>query len=386
MTYDPEKRFDTPLALKLKDEIQSLGPIGLEKYIVACLLDPFLGYYRTKDAIGRSGDFITAPEISQVFGELLGLWCAVVWQQMGSPLHVNLIELGPGRGTLMADALRAARLKPEFLKAIEVHLVEASDVLREKQRSRLAQFDVPVRWHDTLAQVPPAPAIVIANEFLDALAMSQWRWQNGAWYKVMVGFNARGVLDFVLGERGSPAAGPVSRFLKPEEGDVLELKQYSELICALANRSRTHPVAALFLDYGHTDHQYGDTLQGVRAHSFEHPLSSPGQADLSNQVDFAALLGDVTAQGLRAQGPITQCEFLTALGIMERTSRLMSTNPGKAATVEAGVARLMAPSGMGTRFKVMGVRSPQLPELPGLTVAALAQCKTRFKADNRSGV
>ncbi len=376
--YDPELRRDTPLARKLVERIRTDGPMAVHDYMDACLNDPECGYYRTRTAIGRTGDFITAPEISQVFGELIGLWCAVVWQQMGQPQRFNLIELGAGRGTLLADVLRAVRLVPGFREAVSVHIVDANPVLIEMQKAALKASGVAATWHATLDTLPAdAPSIWVANEFLDTVPVEQWERRGGRWHVRAVGVDAAGRLAFVPAPRewlqcASDAMLPAhGRAATWADGDVYEHQHWAAAILQWVQRlAGTMSLAALLIDYGYTGFAKIDSLQAVREHRPEHVLTSPGEADLSCQVDFEdfALM---TAQPmnrhvpLAVDGPVTQSEFLGALGIMERASRLMAKNPGQANMLEMGVARLMAPHGMGTRFKAIGVRSPHLPPLPG---------------------
>lgn len=366
MSYDPEARRDTPLALKLNERIKREGPIPVSQYMIDCLLDTDHGFYTSSTAIGRDGHFVTAPEISQVFGELVGLWTAVVWQQIGSPAPFSLIELGPGRGTMMRDMLRATRIVPGFHAACRVELVEASDTLREVQRRTLSDAGVPIDWilHDSEVD---GPAIVVSNEFLDTIQVWQDVKVRDGWAQRVVALNEHGQLTFALGQAVPHPGG----FGQPElprdtpDGTILEWQPHDAIWLNLGKRSRTHPVAALFIDYGHTTSAVGETLQAVRNHAFEHPLTSPGEADLSVQVDFERVAISARHHGLAVDGPTTQAEFLGRLGIVERASRLMSANPAKAASIEAGVARLLAVPGMGDRFKVIGMRSPQLPPLPG---------------------
>ena len=368
--YDATARRDTPLALKLKARIRAEGPITVAEYMHACLQDTEHGYYRTKAAIGRKGDFITAPEISQVFGELIGLWCVIVWRQMGEPAPFNLIELGPGRGTLMHDALRAAHVAPAFLKAASVHLVESSEALRKVQAETLNKSRIV--WHEWIDELPSAPSIVIANEFLDTFPIEQL---SGAKHddivEAVVGLKERIVASDTDGRLVFAWRSFVGEVSMPVEYSTLiepihETQDFPRLALFRA-ATELQPLAALFIDYGHAVHDLsGDTLQAVRAHTFEHPLCSPGEADLSVQVNFADLQQRLSAlPALSTDGPITQSEFLGNLGIMQRASRLMAANPAKANEIETGVARLMAPNGMGTRFKVLGVRSKGLPPLPG---------------------
>ena len=210
-------RQDEPdtLRTRLKRRIRADGPLTIAEYMEACLSDPEFGYYATGEPFGARGDFTTAPEISQIFGELIGLWSAVVWQQMGSPERIALVELGPGRGTLMADALRAAKAVPEFRHACEVHLVETSPVLRDVQARQLEPADVTVTWHDDLADVPARPTIVIANEFLDALPVRQFTKRDGRWLERCVGLSDAGALEFQTGPRYPPPNQSFHRISNP---------------------------------------------------------------------------------------------------------------------------------------------------------------------------
>jgi SAM-dependent MidA family methyltransferase len=299
---------------------------------------------------------------------------------------VRLVELGPGRGTLMRDALRAARVVPDFLGAATVHLVEIGDALRREQE-RVLGTDWPtataaprgagsppptpprkgeggpaaVAWHETVAEVPPGPAIVVANEFLDALPVRQLVFAGGAWHERVVEADAQGGLRFGVGARAKdelPAAPP------PAEGDILELRPgEAELLSALALRQG--PLYALFIDYGPAEAAYGDTLQAVRHHRWVDPLQHPGSADMTTHVQFARLAQSARAAGLAADGPLPQGELLGRLGIAERAARLMAANPSLAGEIEAGVQRLVSPTGMGSLFKAMALRSPGLPPAPG---------------------
>lgn len=366
--YDPEARRATPLALKVEERIRRDGPISVRDYMHACLQDEEHGYYRTRTAIGAAGDFITAPEISQVFGELIGLWCAVVWQQMGAPDRVSLVELGPGRGTLMRDALRAAKVLPGFLDAVMVHLVESSATLREIQAATLTDDARRPTWHDSLETLPGAtPTIVVANELLDALPIRQLVASPDGRVERMVGLDDAGRLVFL---HGSTVAPPPDGVAALADGELVEIGDYS-LLAPLGGLARGAPLAGLFIDYGHwvsppDDPIAGETLQAVRHHAAEHPLTSPGEADLTAYVDFAAFGRQAGRQGFGVDGPVTQAEFLGALGVLQRASRLMAANPAKAHEIEAGVARLMAVPGMGSRFKVVAIRSAALTPLPGL--------------------
>lgn len=360
---------DTPLAVKLKARIARAGPMTIARYIEACLQDPEYGYYQRHPAIGR--DFVTAPEISQVFGELIGLWAAVVWQQMGQPRPVRLVEVGPGHGTMMRDMLRAARIVPDFLSAMEVNLIETSASLATRQSNLLRDAGVSVQVRNALEDVAPGAAIVIGNEFLDALPACQHVRTQTAWHERTVGLDDRGDLQFGCSTVADAdlRAELDRRFPDARQGDIVQGHPGAEKVAAwMAERAAAHPIAVLFIDYGHMTSATGDTLEAAREHRSEHPLASPGEADLTVHVDFESVAREFGAhRDLDVDGPVTQAEFLGALGIAERASRLMSSNPAKANAIEMGVQRLMAPHAMGTRFKVIGIRSKELPILPGLT-------------------
>jgi NADH dehydrogenase [ubiquinone] 1 alpha subcomplex assembly factor 7 len=351
------------LLAELRQRILRHGPMRVDEYMHTCHAHPLFGYRNKVGSIGAAGDFVTAPEISQVFGELIGLWSAVVWEAMARPATLRLIELGPGRGTLMRDALRAGRAMPGFLAAASVHLVEVSEPMRQLQRAALprshtAQGSPAVTWHRTLAEVPAGPAIVVANEFLDALPIRQLAHDGQAWRERVVALGSGQRLRFDIGDavefRGTT---PVS------QGGIVELRAgEDDLLVDLA--ARPAPCAALFVDYGPAEPSFGDTLQAVRGHAYTDPLADPGSADLTAHVQFATLARKARTAGLAVDGPITQAEFLGRLGIVERTARLMSANPSRAAPIEAATQRLMSPGGMGQLFKVTAVRSPGLPALP----------------------
>jgi len=348
-----------PLSLKLRERIGRDGPLPVSDYMQVCVSDPAHGYWRRRHTIGAAGDFVTAPEISQIFGELVGLWCAVTWQQLGSPRPVRLVELGPGRGTLMRDALRAARRMSGFIEAATLHLVEISDALRHLQRATLedSRGQTAITWHQDVAEVPDGLAIFVANEFLDALPIRQLVYAGSAWHERVVTLDATGALVFAQGRTiDQPASVPSVA----QPGDIAELRDGEQhLLARLAGRSQ--PLVALFIDYGPASATLGDTLQAVRRHEYADPLAEPGTADLTAHVRFGGLADKARALGLAADGPLTQAEFLGRLGIAERATVLMAANPGRAADIEAGVQRLMAPTGMGQLFKVLTVRSPTLP-------------------------
>jgi SAM-dependent MidA family methyltransferase len=304
-------------------------------------------YYATHDPFA---DFTTAPEIGQMFGELLGAWAAVIWRLLGSPSPVLLVEAGPGRGTLMADALRVlARVAPAFRAACRVHFIETSARLRAAQAEAVPD----AAWHDDLASVPAGPAIVLANEFLDALPIRQFERRAGAWHERFVADGA-----FVL--------RPCADLGDAPEGAILERNEPAlAWITSLSARLVRDGGAALILDYGRAEPGFGDTLQALRAGRPADPLADPGEADLTAHVDFPALAAAATACGAQCHGPIPQGAFLHALGLRIRTERLAAANPHRAAALRDAADRLAAPSRMGKLFKALAVTAPGSPAPPG---------------------
>jgi NADH dehydrogenase [ubiquinone] 1 alpha subcomplex assembly factor 7 len=349
---------ETPLAERLRERIAREGPISVEAYMQACLADTDAGYYATRQPIGRDGDFVTAPEISQIFGELIGLWAAAVWQSMGTPRRVVIAELGPGRGTLMADALRAWRSVPGLLDAVSIALVETSPSLRATQKTRLAAAPM-ITWHERLEDIPQGPLVVIANEFLDALPIRQVVRRGHAWRERCVGLDARGRFVFVEGAKADHDQDA-------HEGAIFETRPAAHsLVTQLAARAAQAPVAALFVDYGHDTSSFGDTLQAVRRHEYADPLASPGEADLTAHVDFAAVTHAAKAAGLVAYGPMPQGEFLLRLGLEARRDRLLqNATDAQAEAILTGTARLVDPRQMGLMFKALAVTDTGLAPPP----------------------
>lgn len=358
----------TPLEAEIRAMIALDGPITVERYMALCLAHPVHGYYLTRDPLGAHGDFVTAPEISQMFGELIGLWAAAVWQRMGEPKRVYLVELGPGRGTLMADALRAAAVLPAFAAALAVELVETSPALCARQQATLANFSVPIAWRGSVESLPEGPSIVIGNEFFDALPIHQAVKDRRGWRERMVGVNEEGRLAFAV----HPDAIPNLQALAPQasadapEGAMVEWRS-DYIVTELSRRVVRHGGAALVIDYGYAQTTFEETLQAVRGHAYANPLEAPGEADLTALVDFAALASSARAAGARVHGPIPQGEFLKRLGIELRAEKLKrQASPEQAAEIDASLARLtQGGEGMGELFKALAIAHPELGVLPG---------------------
>lgn len=352
------------LTARLKERIARDGPLSVADYMQACLADESAGYYMARDTIGAAGDFITAPEISQIFGELLGAWAAAVWRAMGEPLPVTVAELGPGRGTLMADALRAWRSVPRLSQGVALALVETSPRLRAAQQAALRASAVQVHWYDRLEEVPHGPLILIANEFLDALPIRQVVRRGGYWRERRVTIGRDGGFAFCDAE----PAGAESGVSLPDapEGAIVEIRPAMQRLAAeLAERASEAPLAALFVDYGHGETGLGDTLQAVRRHRYADPLDAPGESDLTAHVDFAALRRVADGRRLNVYGPLPQGEFLLKLGLGLRRDRLLAqATPAQREAVESGAARLVDPRQMGMLFKAMAVTSAGLAPPP----------------------
>jgi NADH dehydrogenase [ubiquinone] 1 alpha subcomplex assembly factor 7 len=362
----------TALEEELRAIIAAEGPMPVSRYMALCLGHPRHGYYATRDPLGVAGDFTTAPEISQMFGEIIGLWCAEAWRGMKTPPRVRLVELGPGRGTLMHDVLRAAKLVPAFEKAIEVHLVETSPVLAKLQREKLAGADVPIAWHESAANLPPGPLLMIANEFIDALPIDRFVKTANGWCEQRVGI-AQEKLAFGIHAAPLPGfdEGLPPRLRRGPAGSVLERRNLAPLR-EIASRIAATAGAALIVDYGHRRTSFGDTLQAVRAHEFADPLETPGHADLSAHVDFEALAALAKEEGLRVRGPIAQGVFLRRLGIEPRAERLKRDAEAKVRNnIDAALARLVgsSPRHMGELFKVISLAHRTHPIEPGFDSA-----------------
>jgi SAM-dependent MidA family methyltransferase len=347
---------------RLAARIRREGALSIADYMAACLHDPTEGYYATRPRLGESGDFITAPHVSQMFGELIGLWSVEVWVRMGRPGRVRLVEIGPGDGTLMADILRAMKAAPDFQRACEIWLVETSAPLRAAQGARLSAPRV--AWAGRLQDIPQdAPAILIANELLDCLPIRQAVATPDGWRERVVGLDSEGALTFDLGDPPARALGP---------GEAGEIREWSDALEDMGREVAAFLVttggAGLFIDYGRAGEGSGDTLQALRSHTKVGPLETPGAADLTAHVDFPAFLKAARNAGALTSAIATQGEFLGSLGIGLRARSLKAANPARDSLIDRQVERLIAPDQMGALFKVAAISSVGL-STPGFAAS-----------------
>ena len=344
--------------------IKADGPLSIAEFMRLALITPDVGYYTRGDPLGAGGDFTTAPEISQIFGELIGLWGVATWEALGSPAKFSLVELGPGRGTLMSDALRAARIRPAFLEAAEVVLVEISATLRERQRAALKDVRLrDLKWVERFEEAGAGqPMMLFANEFFDALPACQFVAAARGWRERCVGLSAEGDLAFALSPDIAPEGMIPFGVASVYDGAVVEIAPLrNALATTIAARLNTQGGAALTIDYGFAGPAVGDTLQAMKAHRYVPVLDEPGHADLTAHVDFAALAAGFAAGGADVYGALEQSAFLQRLGARERVEALSAraTREGRA-SLEAGLARLTEREQMGSLFKTLVATSPGL--------------------------
>lgn len=359
----------TPLARKIKSIIAEAGPITVADYFAICLADPEHGYYRSREPFGRSGDFTTAPEISQLFGELIGIFVVHAWQGHGQPDTVRLIEIGPGRGTLMADALRTIeRIAPPLFRALSAHMVETSERLQGVQRQTLVKFKEKLSWHDDFASVPDGFSLVVANELFDAIPIRQFVRTGDTFRERVVTLDETGKLAFSIGPTGIDNSLLPDKGANPPKDALFEVAPArTAIMLSIAERLVTQGGTALIIDYGHLNSNYGDTLQAIYRHEFDPPLHRPGEADLTSHVDFEALAEASLAAGAHVHRPLPQGEFLLGLGLLERAGRL---GAGKDTLTQAAITdavNRLAGEGagaMGQLFKVLCVSGRQMALSP----------------------
>jgi NADH dehydrogenase [ubiquinone] 1 alpha subcomplex assembly factor 7 len=356
----------TDLSARIAGRIRREGPLSVAAFMAIALHDPEEGYYARHDPLGAGGDFITAPEISQIFGELIGLWCTDLWRQMGEPDRVMLVELGPGSGALISDFLRAAATLPEFRRALDLYLVEASPVLRAQQQRRLGSLGA--RFVASIDALPEGPLLVVANEFLDALPIRQLVRGRVEWAERVVRLDAADRLVFADGPETPALSRLVPAALRAlPAGTLVEICPAAlALAGSLGERLARQPGAALFADYGYFPGAPGPTLAALRRHAAVPVLDDPGSADLSAHVDFAAFAAAARDSGAIVHGPVAQGRFLTALGAEARL-RSLSARAAEAqrATLRSGLERLIDPAQMGNLFKVLALTSPGMPAPAG---------------------
>jgi SAM-dependent MidA family methyltransferase len=346
---------------RLKERIAALielnGPISVAEYMTLCLFDPESGYYTNREPFGVEGDFITAPEISQMFGELVGVWLQAAWDAVGRPMPVTVAEIGPGRGTLMKDVLRTlSRLDPGLATGADFAMIETSPRLAEIQKETLSNIDVGISWRDSVENLTPQPLLIVGNELFDAVPIRQYVRTGGKWRERAVGLDEAGGLIFVAG-----AGAPDPSLLSPEaesapEGAISELSPArAALMEAIAEWIARHGGAGLFFDYGYATPALGDTLQALQKHQYDDGLAHPGEADLTAHVDFSALAAAAGNAGLDAQ-IMMQGEFLLAMGLLERAGRLgANVDLATRERLSGEVERLAGPAQMGNLFKVLAI-------------------------------
>lgn len=360
----------TPLADKIKAIISVHGPISVTDYFALCLADPEHGYYRTRDPFGRGGDFVTAPEVSQLFGEMIGIFLVHAWEKHLKPRrNVRIAEIGPGRGTMMADMLRVLqRLAPELYEAATIHLVETSPTLRDIQGKTLSAHAEKVAWHDSFDEIPSGFLLLSANEFFDAVPIRQFVKTQTGFRERLVGIDGDGELAFMTGAGSlDPTLLPSGHQAAPS-GSIAEVAPARAAIMQmLSDRLFDGGGTAVIVDYGHLAAGFGDTLQAVFKHEFDPPLAHPGEADLTSHVDFEVLADVARARSVAVNGMMTQGEFLLKLGLLERAGTLgRDKDASEQEAIRAAVERLAGdgPNQMGELFKVMAVSSPAVTLLP----------------------
>lgn len=341
------------LKRKILSLIEVQGPLTVAQYMAIALGDPEHGYYMRRDPLGR--DFITAPEVSQIFGELIGLFFVQAWEDRGRPEIFQVVELGPGRGTLMVDMMRvAAKVRPQFVEAAQIALVETSPALRAKQADALK--GLPVNWAPLFDDVPAdGPVFLVANEFFDALPIHQFVKGERGWHERMVTGDGE-TLRFALTPDALPLSVIPDSVRNAAMGSIVEVNPGAkEITRRIASRIADAGGVALIIDYGHESTAVGDTLQAMKENTFVDALAEPGEADLTAHVDFGALSAVARETSAHVCGPARQGDFLAALGIRPRADRLKRDNPNDAAGVDDAVERLTNPQQMGTLFKVLAV-------------------------------
>lgn len=337
----------------IKDEIRTQGPITIARYMDLALGHPKHGYYIKRDPFGENGDFVTAPEICQVFGELVGLWSAELWHQMGAG-PIQIVELGPGRGTLMADFLRSTKHIDEYHAHMSVHMVETSPHLQDAQYHALRELHDRLEWYDRIEDVPEGPTIFIANEFFDALPIRQHMQTEDGLKERLIGLDEEGDLQFIMEAGGLSLAKGEETIAK---GTVIESCPAAKHIMGeIAQRVKQHGGGALIIDYGYLGESHQDTLQALKNHAFHNVLNEPGEADITAHVDFATLLEVAEGQGVAIHGTVEQGALLSRLGAELRVNMLLQhAAPDQQEHLVSGLRRLIDPNQMGELFKAIAI-------------------------------
>jgi NADH dehydrogenase [ubiquinone] 1 alpha subcomplex assembly factor 7 len=352
----------------IKSIIKAQGPISIAQYMGIALSDKKYGYYTTKQPLGRQGDFITAPEISQMFGELIGLWCASIWEFMGRPVNLQLVEFGPGKGTLMSDLLRGTSKISGFHDSISIHLIEISPSLKKQQQVNLNNYDVKIEWYNNFSDILNNPTIIIGNEFFDALPILQFVKTKNGWREKLIGIDASEELKFMLSPAETPACALIPQNIRnSDENSVFEICPSAiSTIRNISQHLKENGGAALFIDYGYFENPLVNSFQAVKEHEYHDVLKDPGQADLTAHVDFSTLKNSATESGITTHKIIGQGQFLQAMGIDIRASMIL-----KNATFEqkkdiiSATERLTDNKQMGELFKCLAITHPELPAPPG---------------------
>lgn len=357
---------EATLKERLKRLIGTTGPISVADYMAACLGDRESGYYTTREPFGRDGDFITAPEVSQMFGELIGIWCVSIWDALDRPDNAVLCEIGPGRGTLMSDVLRTvAKLAPQMATSLRVAMVETSPRLIERQKEKLVDFSQSIDWFERFADIPDGPLILISNELFDAIPIRQFVKTNGRFVERLIGLNEQDEFQFGSGAGGIDATLLPANHQPIPDGTIFEAAPArTALMQEIAQRLSATRGAALSIDYGHLQSGFGDTLQAMLKHAYDDVFAHPGEADLTSHVDFDML--EKTARNCGAQtATMTQGDFLLSMGLIDRAGRLgAGQTEAFQNKIREDVERLAAPDQMGTLFKVLAISDPETRIFP----------------------
>lgn len=343
--------------------IRSHGPMTIADFMLDCLMHPKYGYYQTEKVFGADGDFTTSPEISQLFGEIIGLWLIDQWRTLGSPTSFNLVELGPGRGTLMVDILRAAKKTPQFLRGAKIFFVEQSKQMIAEQKKRVPH----AHWLSDANELYAGPTLVVANEFFDALPIHQFQKHDGQWMERRIGLDADDNFEWKLGPPSPVLALMPTKLKYQEQGTIVELCPSAFRIAGLiAKHIARHRGAALFIDYGYDKNATGETFQAMKGHAYVDPLCDVGKADLTSHVNFDMIAAAAAQRGVIAHGPVGQGSFLMSLGLGQRAMQLAETlDLAGQENLLASVKRLTSPDEMGELFRVLSIVGAGQKVVPG---------------------